>query len=283
MTESSLREYDRPADRIRLHRQSSENSILVTEGPSDQRLCERVFHSYRIDYFPVGSRNSVLEVAFEHSSLDIKNICYLVDRDFDEEVESAERVNPTVVPYDNGDLEAMLIESKTLDALLKEYASETKLANYGGPEAVRTHLISQVSIVASLRAANAAYSWGISFDDVDISDRYKEGVIKSQPLIDALLTASPESAATKANLVESAANPAPICPTTQRTLFRGRDAIALLPSMLKKAIATRKDKLGADALESTLRLAASPELLSDTSWFQRVIAIVGQHGVDSYA
>lgn len=132
--ESSLRAYDRLADRIRLHRQVDERFVVVVEGPSDRRLVERLIPSSSATVFIGNSRDHVLEAADDLRRFDLDRVACVVDRDFDGRVAATQAAGLPVVSYDGADLEDMLAHSPAMERMIGELGSENKLNSYGGAE-----------------------------------------------------------------------------------------------------------------------------------------------------
>src|SRR6266487_3311642 len=132
---ASLREYDRLADRIRLHRQVDPRPIIVVEGPSDDRFCKRVISPDIAMIFIAGTRSAVIATAATVASYKLDQIACVVDRDFDDVVADAERAGLPIAAYDSADLEAMLIESPAFQDMLLELGSAEKLHTFGGVDA----------------------------------------------------------------------------------------------------------------------------------------------------
>lgn len=120
--ESSLRAYDRVADRIRLHRQVDKRSVILVEGPADRRLVKRLVADRAAVVFMGNTRDDVLAAARDSVKLGLDRVVCVVDRDFDDAVADAKAEGLPVVGYDGADLEDMLAHSPSLDRLLGELA-----------------------------------------------------------------------------------------------------------------------------------------------------------------
>lgn len=170
MKQRSIREYDSLPDRIRLHRQADPRGILVVEGPSDARFIQRLIPE-RWAIFPAGTRNVVISTIEGTVALCVQRVAGLVDQDFDGLALDAHRRGLPVFWYGNADLEAVLFAGTALDSLLGELASEQKLSQYGGVQALRMKAISTALEVAALRAENVLRQWGLPFDNIDLSKK----------------------------------------------------------------------------------------------------------------
>jgi hypothetical protein len=277
MTQSrSLREYDDPVDRIRLHRQVSNNPIVVLEGQSDKRFYQRLFPDIAVDYFPVGTRATVLKVAQGVHFNGCKRVVCAVDRDFDSVVSEHESRLPNVIAYDNADLEAMLIDSKTFDDFIEEVASADKLSSYGGVSAVRNHIRNESRLVARIRYSNASSGWGLSFDKVDIVAKSKvaDGRVLIASVCNALLADRDDNSLRHEDLLVIARGDDTYCPHSGNALFRGRDALTILGVLLRRLIGSLKhgDASSGEHLARSLRLATRREYVEGLAWWSRLVA-----------
>ena len=105
---SSLREFDRPADRIRQHRQVHTGPILIVEGPHDHLLLKE--HLEGVSLFPVDGKVNVLTCLKQFKSWDIQGVFGITDRDFDGPDQIDIEIADRHLHYDGRDLEAMLID-----------------------------------------------------------------------------------------------------------------------------------------------------------------------------
>ena len=116
MTLSSLRDYDRPADRIRQHRQASDAPILIVEGAAD-RLVLRP-HLPGVEIFPADGRTNAVSASIQLLAWSLPCFACVTDRDFTEDprVDEIEEVHH---PYDEVDCYAMLIELGALTLVIE--------------------------------------------------------------------------------------------------------------------------------------------------------------------
>ncbi|GAB2829009.1 DUF4435 domain-containing protein [Lentzea nigeriaca] len=275
MTESSLRKYDLLADRIRFHRQSTMDPIVVVEGVTDARMCSRLLGRLNVVPFIAGTRSNVLEAAVKLAEYGTLKVACLVDRDFDDVIEAHSSVT-TVVTYDNADLESMLIQTKAFDAVVDEFGSDEKVESYGGSSNVRTTIVELSYPLARIRRQNANESWGLRFDALDLPGRVqdKKGSAVSlpiAPLCDALLSCSPDSSASRIDVLTAAAAEDSVCPYTGKPRYRGRDALTILAVMLRSRLGSyKKQEMNGELLAQVLRLTASFDFVVDTPWWSRL-------------
>lgn len=273
MTESSLRNFDRLSDRIRLHRQARSEAIVVVEGPTDEWVFRRVVLG-PVDVFRSGSRTSALQTAHECWAFGLRRIVFIVDRDFDDAVDDAVGRGLPVAAYDSSDLEAMLVLSSALDHLLREFGSEQKVDRFGGFDTVRRSIIEEVRPIACLRRLNAEESLGLAFDAVNPASKMKVSApaIRLEPYVDALIATSSGEYDRAALLSHARSGSIRTCSDSGTPLFRGRDALAVLGVLLRRILGgLSADQAADEALAQALRLAADTDELRSSPWYQRVL------------
>ncbi len=279
----SLRKFDSPVDRIRQHRQSSKRPILVLEGISDERFCARIFGRDIVDCFVVGTRDVVLETVEQLYKIGVDRIVGIVDRDFDDVVSAFELRGVPVVPWDNADLEAMLAFTSAFNDMLMEIGSTDKIRKYGGVSHIQEHASTTVVPIAKIRSTNSRARLGFTIDGVDIATKVRlvaeiaskppRPQLVTQALCDAIVSASEHAAGTRVHLIEALDTSDRYCLTTGNSYVRGKDMLAVVGVMLRRAIGSlRKAETGSDQLSRVLRLAANIELLKETPWWTRMAA-----------
>jgi len=168
---SSLRDLDRPADRIRQHRQVSDCPVVVVEGPHDCLVLGP--HLTGIDIFPADGKPNAIETARTLLSWQVENFVCVTDRDFDDPKDTAD-LGSVYYPYGGRDLEAMLIDLGVLGLVLEHQGSETKIATCGGVDALVQEIKCCVRPVTALRAHNARFGWGLCFDGVSLASKVEK-------------------------------------------------------------------------------------------------------------
>jgi hypothetical protein len=277
----SLRELDRLADRIRLHRQRDKRSVVITEGPTDVRILGRAFHEEDFVYFPASTRSLALEAANQLAQWGAEKFACVVDRDFDREVEDLEREVPAIHAYENADMEAMLTVSKAGVALLLELGSADKIERLGGVRNVVDRLLEILEPITRLRRANVENEWGLAFDQVDLGNKIdrKSMTLKIRPYCAALVEKT-ENAPSISVVVDYASgirelNHEPMCPRGSKPYFRGRDFLAILGVALCGFCGSKRSQsVTAENLEASLRLAGAYEIRA-SSWGKELLGMLG--------
>ena len=119
--------------------------VIFVEGPTDMTIFEdflpqerfRIIHSVNKDI-----ALAALGVIDGFDNIDQqkkRRILALVDADFDRPMDAEFRDQAFLT--DHHDLETMMLWSPAFDRWLRQYAIPTKLAQFGGPDAVRTKLL----------------------------------------------------------------------------------------------------------------------------------------------
>ncbi|GAA1797166.1 DUF4435 domain-containing protein [Planosporangium flavigriseum] len=277
----SIREYDRPADRIRQHRQADFRPLLVVEGPSDARLMVAAFEGKYVP-FPVGNRGIALETARQLHAWRTKQFMCVVDRDFDDEVARAEAEGIPIHAYENADLEAMLCATDALRRIIAEFGSQEKIASFGGMRAVLQSLYKIVVPVARLRAANQQKQWGLAFDKVDLAEKIDAKTLELRVRsYCAALSATVGNNPGQSALVSVAEGPdksvrLPVCPRGASPYYRGRDLLAALGVALRRQIGScAKAATETEHLAAILRVASCPLIIKST-WGEDLEESLGQ-------
>lgn len=271
---SDLRAYDRPADRIRLHRQVDRRPLLVLEGPSDERFCGRVLADYSFGSFPVGSRSAVVVCVTELVGAGLPAVLGLVDRDF---IEGPDEAGLSALAYyDGADLEGMLIATGAFDELVSEFGSAEKIARFGGVSAVREAIVDRVVPIARLRTENAQRRLGLRFDSVELADKTTlTDVFVKATYCDALHDRSDKPSGVTVSALRALFErdePARRCPSGL-PMVRGKDALAVLGQLLRRQLGSlSRDAATPEHLASALRLSASSSVMGSTSWFEHMTA-----------
>ncbi len=258
MSEPALREFDAPADRIRLHLQGASGRVLIVEGPTDAEVLGDLLND--IDIFPLGSRVSVLATASELMTSGVAAFLAVIDVDFLPAPTGADW-DSVLYPYDGRDLESMLVDLGGLSRLIRYKGSSQKIETCGGADALVSRLQTSVEPVTRLRSHNAIGSLGWRFDAVKLVDKIDPRTLDL--LIDSYCAAlAGASGCTvgplRAIAGEATRNPGPA---------RGKDVVAAASVALRRlAGSLARAACDPDVLARDL-LAASSLLLRDSQWF----------------
>jgi hypothetical protein len=274
---SSLREFDKLGDRIRLHRQVDKRPIAIVEGPSDKRFLEDVVEA-PITVFIAGTRDDAIEAARDAARLAVTQLVSLVDRDFDDAVALAQQGGVPVIAYDGADIEDMLVRAPSGTRVIEELASDGKLGTYGGVALLMATLEKEVAPVSRLRRGNALNGWGLAFDMVALDRKIDRSTLALNVTgFCAALAQSSSAGVSRGELESTAARGAvPVCTRTGHPLIRGRDLLAAVGVALRKLVGSRtRQQTQGDLLGDMVRAAADKEWVRETAWFSEVRAALG--------
>lgn len=219
-----LRAFDRPADRIRQHRQVSDAPVVVVEGPDDFLVLRP--HLPGADIFPANGKANAIETARTLLSWCIERFVCVTDRDFDDPV-LVEDIASVHIPYDGRDLEAMLIDLGVLATVLEHQGSEEKISSCGGCTTLIQQFRACVSPVTELRSRNSAEGWGLAFDQVNLASKIDRDLnLKVINYCAALVQAS----STTASLAEVTA----CARAAQPAAHRGKDILLVAGVALRR-------------------------------------------------
>jgi hypothetical protein len=266
-----LSDIDHVADllaRLRLDRSARSRGVVVVEGPSDSEVLAATFGMDRQAFFPLRGRNNVLRFAQLLDPSSVPGVICVADRDFDSVAEEHAGLWHLVFS-DNADLEAMLVRCHALDRVLAAWGSRSKLADFGGPESVRSCAGALTEPMSSLRTANAQHGHGWCLNEVDLADATNHKTLKLNELslTDRVARAS---RARRDEIRAALTTPVPCCPETGGKLARGRDLIAIIGVALRSAVGSlTKAQVANSLVERSLRLTARRGDLDDAPFATR--------------
>ncbi|WP_144662447.1 hypothetical protein [Paenarthrobacter nicotinovorans] len=254
----SIRHFDRPADRIRQHRQASNQAIVIVEGPSDVRVLRP--HLDAVAFFPVDGKTNAVNCARSLKEWGFDNFICVTDKDFDDPNEFTD-IEICHHPYLLRDLEAMLIEMGVLTHVLEHLGSSDKLKSLGGAAALVSRLEELVRPVTLLRYRNSRENWGLPFDGVDLASKIvkRELTLKINNYCVALVQAS-GSAATVSALVSAIEEG-----QTDELGPRGKDVVAGAVVALRQVAGSLKHGVDEDVLVAQLHSSCGLAL-SKSAW-----------------
>ncbi|MGW3416602.1 hypothetical protein [Streptomyces phaeochromogenes] len=286
MNGASLRDFDRLADRIRLHRQVDKRPVVITEGPSDERTLRRAFGE-GVSYFTAGTRDSALEEAQKLHDWKQEYFACIVDRDFDDMVERFENQQIPIHAYENADLEAMIAVSGAASALIEEFGSSNKIAERGGISFITEKLYEMVLPVTRLRRANVENSWGLAFDNIDLRSKVDKRSMEFKiPSYCAALSQTSDKSPGQKILMQYANGQCdlqrmPSCPRGTTPYFRGRDFLSFLSVALCGYCGTRRSQsVEPETLEATLRLDGVHRL-KQSIWGRDLVDVISPKAADN--
>ena len=173
---SSLRDFDRPDDRIRQHRQVDDGPIIIVEGPTDQQLLQE--HLPDVKFFPVDGKVNVLRCLRQLNAWGIQKVIGITDRDFDGPNQIEPEIADMHMHYQGRDLEAMLIELGVLATTLEYIGSRHKLSAVGGAQQFIDRLRTVVTPIMRLRLHNMQKGWGLPFDEIDLAGKLERRTVE---------------------------------------------------------------------------------------------------------
>lgn len=265
--ESSLKEFDRLADRIRQHRQGDKSPILVVEGDGDRLTLADLLEG--VDIFIAGNRPTALRESKQLAAWSFDRFACVVDRDFDLDLEDTGPLDERLHPYEEPDLEAMLIANGALASLLEHLGSTQKLTGRGGATAVVLQLCASMRAIASLRRENAVNGWGLAFDRVDLASKIDRRTLSlNVARYCQALSATTQHSVSTQQLIEVATR-------ADRSLgVRGKDVVAAAGVALRQAVGSLPSAACTeDALSCTLRFGGA-RFLRECNWTSDLRAVI---------
>ena len=117
-------------DSIVLKRQIHKGCFLVVEGIDDLRFFNKFVDHEACRITEARGKENVIEVVSILEKESIRGIVGVIDADFDH-IEGNRRPSENIIVLDTVDLEALLIRSPALDAVLAEWGSTKKIVEFG--------------------------------------------------------------------------------------------------------------------------------------------------------
>lgn len=255
-----LRQYDRPQDRIRQHRQADQSPVLVVEGVDDLRVLED--HLVGVTIFPVGGKPPALAVTAALEGWGIQGFLCLIDHDFDG-FPNPGKAGHRLRVYPKRDLEGWLVDIGVLASLLKHHSSSAKVDVVGGVKVVVEECKEAASPVTNLRKINAARQLGLAFDEVDLSSKVdlRTGKVDVDSYLESLRSASD----TRRSYDEVREWASEVCDDGRGP--RGKDVVEIAGVHLRKRLASLPHQaVGVDLMCANLRSGAALAVATD-DWF----------------
>lgn len=144
--------------------------FLLLEGDSDSRLYRKFIDTNGCSPVPAHGRDNVLGAMTILLAEQKPGIVAIIDRDFDT-ISKVDMENEHLIATDSHDLETMLLQSRALESLLLEKASDAKLTaymkDYGD---VRQKLLSLATPVGCLRYISITEGLCLKFEGLKFSE-----------------------------------------------------------------------------------------------------------------
>ena len=154
------------ANEIRLHRSQHKGTFLLVEGRDDRLFCERVTEPSVCKIIVAEGKHNVCEVVRILDDGPFTGALGLVDSNHDH-IEGRTLSSPNLIATDMHDLECMLIRSSALDAVMVEFGSKEKVANFDRD--VLDTLLCAAGPIGALRLYSERSRIGLRFDGLRYS------------------------------------------------------------------------------------------------------------------
>ncbi len=263
LNDNSMRSSDSVASRVRLHKQNSKRFSLIVEG-SDDLLVLRD-HLQAVDIFPADGKINVLRAVRTLVSWGVKDVIGVFDRDYDDLADVSD-IKDFIYPYDNRDLEMMLIGLGVLKLVIEHQGSTTKIRACGGADALIEKVLSAASIVSAIRSASRQAQWGLRFDAVDLSKKVdaKSLLLNSESYCNALLSASQTNAGLAALKSVAFADVDDLGP-------RGKDVLAVVGVALRKVAGSLPQAAASESVMVGQLHSSAGLKLSTSVWLKNLL------------
>lgn len=158
------------ANEIRLKGTQHKGSFLIVEGPDDGRFYRRFLDPRQCHLVVAHGKDILVSAVGLLDAEGFSGVLGLADADFDV-LEGTAPPSPNIVHGDCHDLEAMLVRSPALDAVLHEFAAAEKLAAFEGQfgASVRKWLLETARCLGYLRWHSRKNNLNLRFDGLRFS------------------------------------------------------------------------------------------------------------------
>jgi hypothetical protein len=138
---------------------------MIIEGCTDAQVYKRLIQA-DIDWVIAHQKALAIETITVLDKRGISGYVAIVDADFDH-LENIKYASPNIVLTDFHDIEMLMFSSETLDFVLDEFGSRSKITKFKaahGP--LREALIQRSRVVGELRLASKKCKLGLNFNDI---------------------------------------------------------------------------------------------------------------------
>ena len=167
------------ANAIRLKRQEHGGSFLVVEGRDDRLFFEQFVDRRHCRVIVVDGKRNVGDVVGILEAARFPGVAGVVDADFDH-IEGIGAASDNIIMLETVDLEALLIQSPSLDRVLVELGSMEKIAGFHA--SVRDVLVAAALPIGCLRLHSRRSDLNLTFDGL----RYERCIEVASLRIDVL-------------------------------------------------------------------------------------------------
>lgn len=252
---------------IKMTRTAFSGGLLVVEGPSDAGFFAKRVADGPKQIIIAGAKATVSGSILAAYSDGLLGIVGVIDDDYDS-ICGVAVPSPHVVRTEARDLEALLISSPALDAVLHEVADSAKVKAVEQAEGcpVRQALSNRAIIFGKLRLVNRRQGWNLDFDEFK-PWRFanKPKWLLDEPAIIALASTKAGVAATGVQALLAA-----ITAQNPYVLLHGRDTLAVLQIGLSNKIGD--ESFSIENLCRMLRLAFNNQMATNCPLFQALRA-----------
>ena len=153
------------AAEVLMLRAASNNTILILEGPSDEKVFINFIDTSLCEIVIAHGKYNAVEALNLLKGRSLTGLLCIVDEDFDQLFGKPSRAN--VLRTDDHDLETMIFRSSAFDRVLYEFGSATKIANSRSKWTdLRDPIVQAAYPVGLLRLYSLKNSTHLTFDGV---------------------------------------------------------------------------------------------------------------------
>lgn len=259
------------ANWVRMTRQLHRGAIILTEGDADSRLYPRLLDQSSCVVINAYEKQNVIDALQMLDAENLKGVLGIVDADFSSLTQEP-LPSYNLISTDNHDLDTMLIASPSLEKVLLEHGSQTKLSQLEKP--IRQIIIDTALPFGCLRLASAKQALSLDFEGLKYGrfiDK-KSLEIDVRKLIIAILSRSKNKEIDPSRLLKSITNirkegydPWQLC--------CGDDMIHILSIGLRAKFGTNNpQQVTPDIIERALHIGYEPAYFSSTILHQSIEA-----------
>jgi hypothetical protein len=255
-------------------RQAEPLPIVLVEGQTDSLLYRKFFlHETRYRLISCRGKENLLDAMRRLTSRGIAGVLAICDADYDALL--GIRLPRSVLPTDHHDAEVMGWVVGMSDDCVRELIHLRSASEKVTHKSVVDEAVTICASIGNLRLENARHHWSLRFKAIEAGEYVKRRGFDREKYLDAILTASPESSASRST-VDAALKASGAHQPSE--VMNGHDLASVVDALVAKA--SHKKRLGGATVEMLLRAGFYPALFNKTLLLQAIRIWEAENALD---
>ncbi len=273
---------DTLASEISMERESYNGAFVIVEGDTDSRLYKNFFDKYKCQIVVAEGKENALGAIQKLNNEGALGVLCIVDADYhyiehDEELDSN-----NICITDFHDIEITLFESQSLEKLINEYGSNSKIKKRNlDLNSLRNWIYESSSYIGALRLYSLRNKLGLSFKQLkegNYSFVCKKTLKIALDKFISIITNTSQFPQLDSSILKTQINDIIKQEHDKRQLCSGHDVCAVLSIALKKIIGTHNSNLfNKNDVEKFLRMSFEEQYFHQTNLYNSIQAWQNQH------